>query len=92
MIEIRFSKHLLHRLKLRGLTKELVSKILANPQQQFQDTVNKTSIAVSKQSNRYYMVAYIKEENSMTAITIHPIKPSQINNRLKTGRWKKIPD
>ncbi len=57
---------------------------------------NKTgySIAVLKVSlydkERDVMVAYIHEGEDVKLLTIHPLKEGQRENRIKTGRWRKI--
>ena len=36
------------------------------------------------------MVAYIIEEDIVKLLTIHPLKGGQKENRIRTGRWRKI--
>lgn len=36
------------------------------------------------------MIAYVFEEDCVKLLTIHPLKEGQKENRLKTGRWRKI--
>jgi hypothetical protein len=39
---------------------------------------------------REVMVAYLIEEDCAKLITIHPLKEGQKENRVKTGRWRKL--
>ena len=39
---------------------------------------------------REVMVAYLIEEDYAKLLTIHPLKEGQKENRVKTGRWRKI--
>jgi hypothetical protein len=39
---------------------------------------------------REVMIAYVVEENYTKLLTIHPLKEGQKENRVKTGRWRKI--
>jgi hypothetical protein len=36
------------------------------------------------------MVAYVEDNKKLKVITIHPIKKSQIENKLQRKRWIKI--
>ncbi|MBI2471809.1 MAG: hypothetical protein HYV59_11300 [Planctomycetes bacterium] len=36
------------------------------------------------------MVAYLVEEDCAKLLTIHPLKVGQKENRIKSGRWRKI--
>jgi len=40
--------------------------------------------------NREVMVAYVMEEDCTRLLTIHPLKEGQKENRVNTGRWRKI--
>jgi len=40
--------------------------------------------------NREVMVAYEIKEDMTTLLTIHPLKENQKDNRVKSGRWRKI--
>ncbi len=39
---------------------------------------------------REVMVAYVIEEDCAKLLTVHPLKEGQKENRVKTGRWRKI--
>jgi hypothetical protein len=39
---------------------------------------------------RDVMIAYIIKEDFVKNLTIHPLKERQKENRLKSGRWRKI--
>jgi len=36
------------------------------------------------------MIAYVIKGDCVTLLTIHPLKASQKENRLQTGRWREI--
>jgi hypothetical protein len=36
------------------------------------------------------MVAYIVDNDIIKLLTIHPLKGGQKENRIKSGRWRKI--
>jgi hypothetical protein len=36
------------------------------------------------------MIAYTVEEDIARLLTIHPLKEGQKENRVKSGRWRKI--
>ena len=39
---------------------------------------------------RDVMIAYVLEEDFVTLLTIHSLKTGQKENRVKSGRWRKI--
>ncbi len=39
---------------------------------------------------REVMVAYDIIEETVTLLTIHPLKEGQKENRVKSGRWRKL--
>ena len=39
---------------------------------------------------REVMVAYIVDQDIAKLLTIHPLKEEQKENRIKSGRWRKI--
>jgi len=90
MTKIEYTNHLLNRIKLRKISKNIIKRILKSPKFLFFDTLNQTKIAIGKVNNIHYMIAYLDDKNKWKVITIHPIKKSQIENRLKKKRWVKI--
>ncbi len=42
------------------------------------------------QKTRDMMIVYEEEHDRVEIITIHPLKKFQKENRIKTGRWKRI--
>ena len=39
---------------------------------------------------RDVMVAYKREDTDVKLLTIHPLKEGQKENRIQSGRWRKI--
>jgi len=90
MTKIEYTNHLLNRIKLRKISKKIINKILKSPTFLLFDTLNQTKIAIKQVNNINYMVAYVEDNKKLKVITIHPIKKSQIENRLQRKRWIKI--
>jgi hypothetical protein len=90
MIKIEYTNHLQNRIKSRKISKRIINKILKYPNFLLFDTLNQTKIAIGEVNNIYYMIAYVDDKNKLKVITIHPIKKSQIDNRLQRKRWIKI--
>jgi len=90
MTKIEYTNHLLNRIKLRKISKKIINKILKSPNFLLFDTLNQTKIAIKQVNNINYMVAYVEDNKKLKVITIHPIKNSQIENRLQRKRWIKI--
>lgn len=94
MPAIIYSKHIKTRLILRKIDYNLPKKIFDEAQERYIDNKTGYSIAVLKVSlydkERDVMIAYIYEGEDVKLLTIHPLKEGQKENRIKTGRWRKL--
>lgn len=93
-MEIKYSKHIKTRIALRQIDDALPKKIFENADERFIDTETEHSIAVSKAimygKERDVMVAYNFEGENVKLLTIHPLKEGQKENRIKSGRWRRL--
>jgi hypothetical protein len=93
-MEIRYSKHIKTRIALRKIDYNLPKRIYENADERFIDAETGHMIAVAKEiiydKNRDIMVAYKHKDVDVKLLTIHPLKEGQKENRIKSGRWKKI--
>ena len=94
MKEIRIVEHLKKRLKDRALTRDLPKKIYHTAQERYLDQTTEKIVALQeiRTGDRRGTIALIYEETleSVTLITIHPIKSNQKENRIASGRWKRL--
>lgn len=67
---------------------------LKKAEEKFADTETGHSIAVMMAvicgKERDIMVAYRHEDEVIKLLTIHPLKDGQKQNRIQSGRWRKI--
>jgi hypothetical protein len=93
-MKIKYSKHLEQRLSLRNINYDLPKKIFNQSSERYIDEETKHFIAITEtelyNKLREVMVAYIIEEDIVKLLTIHPLKEGQKENRIRTGRWRKI--
>jgi len=93
-MQMKYSKHLKTRLELREIDYELPQKIFEKAEEKFIDAETGHYIAVTKvimyDKERDVMVAYNYEEGNVKLLTIHPLKEGQKENRIKSGRWRRI--
>ncbi len=93
-MQIKYSKHLKTRLELRKIDYDLPQQIFEKAEERFTDTLTWHSIAVAKAviygKERDVMVAYKHEEVDVRLLTIHPLKEGQKDNRVKSGRWRRL--
>jgi len=93
-MQVKYSKHLKTRLELRKIVNNLPQQIFEKPGERFLDTVTGHTIAVAKavmyDKERDVMVAYNFEGGDVKLLTIHPLKEGQKENRIKSGRWRKL--
>jgi hypothetical protein len=93
-VRVTYSKHIKTRLKLRKLDYELPRRIFENAEERFLDTETGNTIAVANDliygKKRNIMVAYNQETQKIKLLTIHPLKEGQKENRIKSGRWRRL--
>ena len=93
-MRIYYSDHIATRLNLRSIEHDLPQKIFAEADERYFDNDTGHLIAVMKISLynkiREVMVAYRIEQDCATLLTIHPLKEGQKENRINTGRWRKM--
>jgi len=93
-MQISYSQHLKNRLSLRKIEYDLPKIIFEQSKERYFDEKTGHLIVVMEtvlyNKNREVMVAYIVEEDCAKLLTIHPLKEGQKENRVKTGRWRKI--
>jgi len=93
-MQIKYSEHLENRLSLRKIEYELPKRIFELSNERYFDEETEHFIAIMEtklyNKNREVMVAYEIKEDIGTLLTIHPLKENQKDNRVKSGRWRKI--
>lgn len=93
-MQIKYSKHIETRLALRKFEYDLPKRIYEDAEERFIDTETGHTIAVKKAviygKERDIMVAYKHEGEDVKLLTIHPLKEGQRENRIQSGRWRKI--
>jgi hypothetical protein len=93
-VKVVYSGHLENRLMMRGIEHDLPREIFEGSQEKYFDWETRHFIAVNKVrlygKIREVMVAYILEGDTAKIVTIHSLKEKQKENRIKTGRWRKV--
>ena len=79
---------------MRKIKYDLPKRIFEQSRERFLDKESGHFVATMKvafyDKIREIMVAYTIEEDYAKLLTIHPLKDGQKENRIKTGRWRKI--
>lgn len=93
-MQIKYSKHLEQRLSIRGIGYDLPRKIFVESRERYIDDETEHFIATTEvelyNKLREVMIAYVVEGDVARLLTIHPLKEGQKENRIKSGRWRKI--
>lgn len=90
---IKYSNHLRERTRIRDLPYNLAKDVLIFAVERYYDAATHYLVAVGKtkykKKVRELAVIYKEDEANkiLEAITIHPLKQGQKENRIKTGRW-----
>jgi hypothetical protein len=89
--EIKYSDHLLYRLKVREFSADMPRTILKTANEIFIDRATGNFVAVGQGEyvgkTRELAVAFVEKSEYTEIITIHPLKPGQKNKRMASGRW-----
>ncbi|MFB3885598.1 MAG: hypothetical protein ACE144_10250 [Thermodesulfobacteriota bacterium] len=79
---------------MRKIDYELPTKIFDQSKERYLDEVTQHLIATMQvqlyNKLKEVMIAYVIEGDVATALTIHPLKDGQKENRIKSGRWRKV--
>lgn len=85
---IAWTEYMKYRLKLRGYDLAIVEHILRYSSERYVDTVTGRLVAIGRHMNLIVMIPYEQEGGIVTPVTIHASSRTQINTRLKSGRFK----
>lgn len=90
---ITYSKHFLKRKGLRGIPDGLAELIYYQADGHYRDVQTGTYVAVKRVSfqgkKRDMALTYSLTGDKIVLVTLHPLKPGQKANRIKSGRWIK---
>ncbi len=93
-MRIQYSEHIKNRLSLRKIEYDLPKRIFEQSNERYFDKETGHLIAILKvelyNKIREVTIAYVMEGDYVKFLTIHPLKEGQKENRVKTGRWRKI--
>lgn len=77
---------------LRGIDRRLPERIIREAERVFVDTETGYWIALAEvpygEGSHLMMVAFEKESDGITAITIHPLSQEDVDSKLRSGRWE----
>ena len=93
-MRIEYSRHIEFRLHMREKDYELPQRIYKDARKRYLDEQIGNLIAVLNTElcgkTREVVVAYSAAQDHIILLTIHPMKSGQIDNRIHSGRWRKI--
>ena len=89
--QIRYADHLRLRLALRQVPEQLPRRIYQRAKERFFDTAthHRVAVARARYAGKIRELAVSFEDNgeTVTLITIHPVKEQQKTNRINAHRW-----
>ncbi len=93
-MKVLYTDHIKNRLGLRKIEYDLPKEIFEQAKERYLDKETGHSIAVMRAvfcgKIKEIMVAYVIEQADVKLLTIHPLKAGQKENRIESGRWRKI--
>ena len=91
-MQIKYSKHIKTRIALRKIDYDLPKRIFEKADERYTDTETEHTIAVMKDMiyGKERDIIVKQDNEDIKLITIHPLKDGQEENRIQSGRWRKI--
>ena len=86
-MNFNWTDYLIYRAKVRGFDLQKIENILKYSQERYFDIITRSHIVIGKHDDLLVLIAYDKDSDLVTPITIHTITRQQIRFRLKTGRF-----
>ena len=90
-MKISYTQHLLSRLKLRKIPKSLTRNVYLKKETELYDNLEHHYIRLRRDTlfgkMRLLVVVFDKLENKVELITFYPTDKTEIDNKIKTGRW-----
>lgn len=91
-MKIVYTDHLISRLKLRKIPRALARKVYLQKENVLYDTIENHYIALSMQNlfgkMRLLVVAFDKFEDKIELVTLYPATEKEVQNRVKSRRWR----
>lgn len=92
-MKVVYSSHLKKRLQERKFPSDYPSLIVKKPERKYFDSATNRYISVKKLRYagkvRNIVVAYDIIDDTNELVTIYPISNSELENKIRSGRWKK---
>jgi len=93
-MNLKYSRHIQIRLALRKIDHDLPRRIFEEAAERYADSETGHTVVVGKarlyEKERDVMVACTLEGEDVKLLTIHPLQEGQKENRIKSGRWRKL--
>ena len=93
MKRICYTQHLKNRMRLREIPDHLPEEIYEFAEERYYDNEMEYGIAIKridfKGRQREMIVVYEETDDEINLVTVHPIKPNEKRNRLRSKRWRK---
>lgn len=94
MKKVKYSSHLIARIRIRKIPFNLPRKIYIEADEYYLDNQTLLFIALKKVEHkgkiRDFIVAFKETGKVVEIITSHPLKPYQKEARVRSGRWTKL--
>jgi hypothetical protein len=91
-VEITLTDYFQTRLRIRRVPEQVVRSIIENSTERYFDNETLRHIAVGRaefgrKGARLLMVAYEREGNILTPVTVHDVTRAQVRRRVTQERW-----
>ena len=89
---ITFSSHAEQKLSARAIRRRDVERILARPDEVFEDTEHNAEVAVGKVDSKFLVAVYLRANNSIKVITVYHTRKLEklVTSKLQRGAWRRV--
>lgn len=89
---IAFSSHAEQKLSTRAVRRRDVERVLARPDEAFEDTEHGAEVAVGKVDGKFLVAVFLRVDNNIKVITVYHTRRLEklVSSKLQRGAWRRV--
>jgi len=92
VLVIAFSSHAEQKLSARAIRRRDVERILARPDEAFEDREHDAEVAVGKVDSKFLVAVFLRVDNNIRVITVYHTRKLEklVSSKLQRGAWRRV--
>jgi uncharacterized DUF497 family protein len=89
---VRYSDHAEQKLASRGVRREDVERVIANPKEWFKDSEHEARVAIGPLDGRFLVVVYRTVNGDTRVITVYHTRKLDklVSSKIQRGVWREL--